>query len=598
MVRIIDKSSFVKKEKQMKILLVAINAKYVHSNLAIYNLKAYAEERNNAADVHIALAEYTINQQLDEIIKSIYLEKPDFIAFSCYIWNIEYVKVVIREIAKILPKSVLWVGGPEVSYCAEQFLEKYVQVHGVMIGEGEETFAELVQVYENTDNLEESIEGLQNVKGIVYRKDDNIIVNEFRPIMDLSKVPFVYNNIEAFQNKIIYYESSRGCPFSCSYCLSSVDKNLRFRNTELVKKELGIFLKHQVKQVKFVDRTFNCNHKHAMEIWSYIQEHDNGITNFHFEVAADLINEKEIELLRGMRKGLVQLEIGVQSTYMDTIREIKRVMEFPQVCEVVETIQAGENIHQHLDLIAGLPYETIDIFAQSFNDVYALKPEQLQLGFLKVLKGSYMHSQVKAYGLVYQSVPPYEILCNKWISYDEILILKGIEEMVEVYYNSGQFNYTIRELEKLYENGFEMYKAISEYYDYHCLRDGKHTRIARYEILYRFIEAEIVRLGIQGMDIFYDSLMKDLYLRENIKTRPSFAKVYEVDKTLVRTFFEHEEENRQYLKGYEQYDKRQMGKMTHVEYLNQQHVLFDYKNRSPLTHEANIYILEKLIETN
>ena len=579
----------------MRILLVAINAKYVHSNLAIYNLKAYAEERSNIVDAHIELAEYTINQQLDEIIRNIYLKKPDFIAFSCYIWNIEYVKAVITEVAKVLPTSTIWVGGPEVSYCATEFLQDYPQVTGVMVGEGEETFAELVQQYTAITSKVDDTDALEKVAGIIYRKDDIIIKNPLRRIMDLSKVPFVYHNVEAFKNKIIYYESSRGCPFSCSYCLSSVDKNLRFRNTNLVKEELSIFLKHKVKQVKFVDRTFNCNHKHAMEIWRYIHEHDNGITNFHFEVAADLMNNDEIQLLRSMRKGLVQLEIGVQSTYMNTIREIKRVMEFPQVCEVVEAIQSGENIHQHLDLIAGLPHETIAIFKQSFNDVYELKPEQLQLGFLKVLKGSYMYEQADAYGLVYQSIPPYEILCNKWISYDDVLVLKGIEEMVEVYYNSGQFTYTMRTLETIYDNGYEMYQALSNYYNYKKLRDGKHTRIARYEIMYAFIVEELERRNIEGIEQFYNCLMKDLYLRENIKTRPSFAKEYKVDKNLVRTFLEHEEETRQYLTGYEQYDKRQMSKMTHVEYLNNQHVLFDYKNRNPLTYEASTYVLEELM---
>lgn len=356
---------------------------------------------------------------------------------------------------------------------------------------------------------------------------------------------------------------------------------------EVVKLELAKFLKHRVKQVKFVDRTFNCNHKHSMEIWNYIHEHDNGITNFHFEIAADLITQEEMELISHMRKGLIQLEIGVQSTYQETIHEIKRVMDFDQVSEVVRKVQASDNIHQHLDLIAGLPYETYEIFQQSFNEVFHLYPEQLQLGFLKVLKGSYMYMQKEAYGLVYQSNPPYEILYNNWLTYEEVLRLKGVEDMVEVYYNSGQFTNTMRVLERAFGTPFEMFEKMSAYYDAQKLRTGKHTRVARYEILYRFI---------QTMDLeesmYYDALMRDLYLRENAKVRPSFAKPYEVDKVFVRQFYEQEEKERKILAGYEGFDKRQMSKMTHVEVLQGVHVLFDYRNRNPLTHEATTWTLE------
>ncbi len=576
----------------MRILLTAINAKYIHSNLAIYNLKAYAKEYGNyAKQAEIELAEYTINQQKDEILKDIYRKVPDMIAFSCYIWNIEYVKEIINELHKLYPHLPIWVGGPEVSYCAEQILEEMHELTGVMIGEGEETFTELVEYYESP-NVEQ---GLDSIHGIAYRKADGTIAKTaFRPILDLTKVPFVYDDIEAFEHKIIYYESSRGCPFSCSYCLSSIDKKLRFRDTEVVKLELGKFLNHKVKQVKFVDRTFNCNHQHSMAIWNYIHEHDNGVTNFHFEIAADLISAEEIELISRMRKGLIQLEIGVQSTHLDTIHEIKRVMDFTQVAQVVEQIQVAGNIHQHLDLIAGLPYENYDIFKKSFDQVYGLHPEQLQLGFLKVLKGSYMYQNREAYGLVYQSKPPYEILYNNWLSYDEVLQLKGIEDMVEVYYNSGQFVTTMQLLETAFTSAFEMYEKMSDFYDSKGYRVGKHTRVARYEILYQFIE----QLKLSNMEEYYDALMHDLYLRENAKVRPKFARTYEVDKEFVRRFFENEEEKRLVLKGYEGYDKRQMSKMTHVEFLNGTHVLFDYRNRSPLTHEAATFILEASFHKN
>ncbi len=578
----------------MKILLVAINAKYIHSNLAIYNLRAYAERYGKYQSGHedemfketrteIQLGEYTINQQVDDIISDIYRKKPDVLAVSCYIWNIQYVKEVIGEMRKLYPHMPIWVGGPEVSYCAEQMLKTCDGITGVMVGEGEETFSELVEYYTyRTTNL-------YDVKGIVYRKEDGTIIeNPARPVLDLTKVPFVYNEIHEFVNKIIYYESSRGCPFSCSYCLSSIDKRLRFRDVELVKQELGKFLAHKVRQVKFVDRTFNCNHKHAMEIWKYIKEHDNGVTNFHFEIAADLISKEEIELIGTMRKGLIQLEIGVQSTYLETIHEIKRVMDFKQVSKVVGEIKKAGNIHQHLDLIAGLPYETLDVFRKSFDDVYALHPEQLQLGFLKVLKGSYMYSQKDKYGLVYHETPPYEVLYNEWLSYAEVLKLKGVEEMVEVYYNSGQFVNTMKVLEEAYDSAYDMYEDLSEYYEEKHLRDGKHTRVARYEIFYAFVkEKDRNRLGE-----YYDALMMDLYLRENAKSRPAFASTYEVDKQLVRRFFEKEERERKILLGYEGFDRRQMSKMTHVEVLGGKHILFDYKNRNPLTNDAMTYFIQ------
>ena len=386
-------------------ILTAINAKYIHSNLAVYCLRAYAKPYIDEVEI----AEYTINQQVDDILMSLYQKHPDILCFSCYIWNIEYTERVIREIHKLLPEVPIWLGGPEVSYDAREVLRRLPQVTGVMKGEGEVTFLEVLDYYHGKRD------DLRKIPGLTYRDKDKIIETPWRPVMDLSKVPFVYEHIEDFEHKIIYYESSRGCPFSCSYCLSSIDKCLRFRDLSLVKKELQFFLDHKVPQVKFVDRTFNCRHDHAMEIWRYIKEHDNGITNFHFEVAADILKDDEIELILDMRPGLIQLEIGVQSTNLDTITEIHRKMDFKKVADIVTKINAGHNIHQHLDLIAGLPYEDLESFKQSFQDVYEVRPEQLQLGFLKVLKGSYMEKQKDNYGLVYKDTPPYEVLYTKWL---------------------------------------------------------------------------------------------------------------------------------------------------------------------------------------
>ncbi|MEG0720541.1 MAG: B12-binding domain-containing radical SAM protein [Lachnospiraceae bacterium] len=568
----------------MKVVLTAINAKYIHSNLAVYSLKAYAH--SFCEDIQIV--EYTINQQIDDILMDLYKKQPDVLCFSCYIWNLNYIEEIVRECGKIFPGIPIWLGGPEVSYDATDVLVRLPEVTGVIRGEGEETFRELVSCYEEKKSIKE-------IRGITYRSaQSGIVENEGRSVMDLSKVPFVYNHLELFQNKIIYYETSRGCPFSCSYCLSSIDKCLRFRDMKLVKEELGFFIEKEIPQVKFVDRTFNCNHERAMEIWSYIVKKDKGITNFHFEVAADLLNEEEIRFIEQMRPGLIQLEIGVQSTNERTIKEIRRTMDFKEVARIVKRINQAHNVHQHLDLIAGLPYEGLESFQESFNQVYALEPEQLQLGFLKVLKGSYMEQEKTAYGLVYKSRPPYEVLYTNWMSYGEILKLKVIEEMVEIYYNSGQFRHTLKELVKEFQTPYEFFEQLGNYYDSQELNLVSHSRISRYEILYRFIGEK--RKGTK--ESFYRELLTyDVYLRENVKNRPEFAGESQVDKEIVREFYEREAKEHRYLQGYDQYDMRQLRKMTHMEKFTYQgreeYLLFDYQNRNPLNHEATVYHIRK-----
>lgn len=572
----------------MNIVLTAINAKYIHSNLAVYSLRAYAKAYKD----EIMIAEYTINQQTDDILTDLYKKKPDVLCFSCYIWNLNYVEELVREIKKIFPQLPIWLGGPEVSYDAKDVLQRLPEVTGVMFGEGEATFLELTEFYHGEKS------SLAEIEGIAYRTENGeICENAWRKTIDLSTVPFVYHDMADFKNKIIYYESSRGCPFSCSYCLSSVDKCLRFRDLELVKKELQFFIDEEVPQVKFVDRTFNCNHKHAMEIWRYLVEHDKGITNFHFEVAADLLNEEELQLIETMRPGLIQLEIGVQSTNEKTIREIKRTMKFSEVARIVNRINQRGNVHQHLDLIAGLPYEGFESFKKSFDDVYRLHPEQLQLGFLKVLKGSYMEEMKESYGLVYKSRPPYEVLYTNWLSYEEVLTLKMVEEMVEVYYNSGQFTYTLHRLEQEFDSPFELYLALGKYYENHELHLMSHARITRYEILLDFIRS----LEKLDEDLYKELLTFDLYLRENVKNRPDFAGEYQVEKQELNDFYETEVQEHQYLNGYEGYDKRQLRKMTHMERFHfdvmgdcetgEFLVLFDYQNRSRLTHQASTFVI-------
>ena len=554
----------------MKILLVACNAKYIHSNLAVYDLQAYASDY---AD-HIVLKEYTINQQKDDIMRDIYLEHPDVVCVSCYIWNLSFVKELMADLIKILPGADFWAGGPEVSYDAEKFLAENSEFKGVMVGEGEETFKELAGYY-----VEKKPQNLKDMTGICYRDGDQIIHNGWRQIMDLSSIPFIYKDLSEFKNRIIYYESSRGCPFSCSYCLSSIDKKLRFRDTETVKKELQFFIDNKVPQVKFVDRTFNCKHDHAMAIWKYINEHDNGVTNFHFEISADLLREEELQEMSTMRPGLIQLEIGVQSTNPDTIKAIHRTMDFEKLKEIVDRIHSFGNIHQHLDLIAGLPYEDYDSFRHSFNDVYALKPQQLQLGFLKVLKGSHMMEMCREYGIVYKTQEPYEVLSTKWLDYDHVLKLKTVENMVEVYYNSGQFQNTLEYLENFFPDAFSIYERLGSFYMEKGYGDVSHTRMRRYEILLEFLE-DVPEIS---MDQVKDQMVYDLYLRENLKSRPGFARDQKPFERQIWDFRKREK----------------VAKNAHVEvFADRKVLLFDYAERDPLTNNAHVTDVTKDVFEN
>ena len=547
----------------MKILLAACNAKYIHSNLAVYNLKSCSGKYSP----NVVIKEYTINQIRDDILKDIYLEQPDVICFSCYIWNISFVKELVPDLKKILPHVDFWAGGPEVSYDAVEFLKKNPAFFGVMVGEGEETFHELAGYY-----IERKPENLKEIRGVAFHdetKVPDIVHTGWRELMDLSKVPFAYSNLTEFKNRIIYYESSRGCPFSCSYCLSSIDKKLRFRDIELVKNELQFFIDNKVPQVKFVDRTFNCKHDHAMAIWRYITEHDNGITNFHFEISADLLREEELALMKTMRPGLIQLEIGVQSTNPQTIKAIRRTMDFEKLKGIVEQIHGFGNIHQHLDLIAGLPYEGYDSFHKSFCDVYALRPEQFQLGFLKVLKGSHMMEMTGEYQILYKDREPYEVLSTAWLTYGEILRLKMVESMVEVYYNSGQFKHTLVFLEQYFEDPFRMYEALVRIYEKKGYSEISHSRMRRYEILMEFAgeQKEI------PLEVLSDVMLLDLYLRENLKSRPSFASDQKPYERMIWDYRKAEK----------------IPKTAHIEvFRDGKKILFDYTDRDPLTNNARL----------
>lgn len=593
----------------MKFLLVAVNAKYIHSNPAVYSLKRFAGEYTDAVEI----AEYTINNRMEDILEDIYRRKPDAIGFSCYIWNIGMVEKLMGELHKLLPQLPVFLGGPEVTYDADKLLRKYPYLTGIFIGEGEATFAQVVKYY-----VKKNPESLEDIPGLMLRSG---MTPERKPL-NLTDVPFLYDDMAPFTNRIIYYETQRGCPFRCSYCLSSIDKTVRFRDIEVVKKELAFFLEKKVKQVKFVDRTFNCNHDHAMAVWQYLYEHDNGVTNFHFEIAGDILREDEIALVAKMRPGLVQFEIGVQSTNTDTLREIRRVMDIGKLKQVVSALKAAHNVHIHLDLIAGLPYEDYDSFARSFDDVYAMEPEQLQLGFLKVLKGSYMAEMAESYGLVYTDYAPYEVLYTNWLSFTEICRLKRIEEMVEIYYNSGQFAHSLPVMiadfgsrmaagqQALAEEqhgcavsgqgAFAFYEALADFYEEQVFFVETPSRIYRYQALLSFAKT----IHPEHEELYKELLLFDLYVRENLKSRPDFAPDLHDLQSVIHAFYKKEESERRYLPHLSEIPAPQLSRMTHLEPFSysvwatdvsevkklqeQIFLLFDYDHRDPLTREAKV----------
>ena len=593
----------------MKFLLTAINAKFIHSNPAIYSLRACVGEK---LQPHVELAEFTINESLESILEGIWKRQPEVIGFSCYIWNWKLIREILTELPKILPDTEIWLGGPEVTYDGPGLLAELPQVTGIMAGEGEVTFREVLEQYlreadadrrSEADNEDRQAAGRAAAERSVAERFGQIpglcLASGYtapRDLTDLTTLPFLYEDMEPFTNRIIYYETSRGCPYRCSYCLSSIDKKVRLRDISVVKRELQFFLDQNVKQVKFIDRTFNCDHKHAMEIWQYIYEHDNGVTNFHFEISADILREEEIALLNRFRPGLAQLEIGVQSTNPETIRAIHRVMDVDRLEKIVAAIHRGQNIHQHLDLIAGLPYEDYTSFGRSFDRVYGMQPEQLQLGFLKVLKGSDMHENAEKYGIHYLEQPPYEVLYTNWISYGEIRRLKRIEEMVELYYNSGQFTHTLPVLEKAFSGPFALYEALADYYQEQGYFTNSPARAYRYQILLEFAALK----DPDNREIYRELLTYDMYLRENLKSRPGFAaEITEEEKQDIRRFYQTEEQERRYLPAYGEYDWKQLSRMTHMElfrYPEPHYLLFDYQERNPLNYEAKVQVIKKPVQ--
>jgi len=611
----------------MKVVLVAINAKYIHTNLAIRNLADYVKfhwQKEDGPCPEMVLREFTINQSFDEMLAALYHEAADVLAFSCYLWNISFVERLLAEYPKITPwmsKPLQFLlGGPEVSFHVDSLLERYRDLlpHDaasqvtILPSEGEERLLRYLRGHLRKER--DAARGFGNLKFDFPTKVTHDVQEQFISLDDL---PFPYLDLNALEHQILYYESSRGCPFGCSYCLSSLDRHLRFRSLSLVLEDLQCFLNANVQQVKFVDRTFNADRGRAREIWSFLTAHDNGHTNFHFEIAADLLEEADLKLFANMRPGLIQLEIGVQSTCERTLEEIDRPGSFAKLADVVGRILALGNIHIHLDLIAGLPYEDAQRFRQSFDDVYGLQPAQLQLGFLKVLRGSIMEAQAARYNLVYQNQAPYEILSNRWLSYGELLALKELESLLEVYYNSGQFAHSLRLLEQYFDGPYAMYEAFAYYYREHSFFGRALSRGSRYEALYEFAlqviaqhpefsssitsnqqaNARTKAIFPQPGDLekqFREALILDFYLRENAKNRPSFAGEETLSKAEMAAFYDAEATTPHYLLGYEGFDKRALRKMTHMERLGDKVYVFDYRHRDAISQSARLIALERL----
>lgn len=593
--------------KDRNVLLTAINAKYIHSNLAVYSLKANAGPYAG----RVGIAEYTINHRREEILQGIYDHSPAVVGFSCYIWNIGYVLDVAADLRSILPDTVIVLGGPEVSYDAPSVLQQNPFVDIVMVGEGEETFREFLECYFDQGG---GMEQYSRIPGLCLREGKSrregaaggVYCTAPRQALSMDQLVFPYTDVKELENRILYYETMRGCPFSCSYCLSSIEKGVRRRSLPLVFEELQFFLTNRVKQVKFVDRTFNCHHEHAYRIWQYIGEHDNGTTNFHFEIAGDLLREEDFELFRTFRPGLIQFEIGVQSTNPGTIQAIRRQMDIQKLEDNLSMVRGNHNIHQHLDLIAGLPHEDLASFCQSFRDVYAMEPDQLQLGFLKILKGSYMQEMAEEYGIRYGNCPPYEVLSTRWMSYDDIRILKRVEEMVEIYYNSFQFQATMKLLELCHSDAFSMFESLGKYYEREGGFGRKHSRVARYEWLWQYSREYFAEREEQ----FRQTLTFDLYLREYVKSPPAFVRKRENEYVrFVRAFLDRETESPEILVGYEGYAAKQLFHMVYVDEFTLDlkglfeekqvrqtapfSLVFDYKHRNPLNHSAKVTVLRR-----
>lgn len=479
----------------MKTLLVSLDSKFIHSNLALRYIKNYC-----ADSFDIEIKEFTINQKIEYITDEIISAKADLICFSCYIWNIEYINEIVYILKTANPNIKILFGGPEVSYEIKDTMQNNSLIDFIIFGEGEISFKEFLTVINEGEDL-------SKVKSLAYRNGNEIVINQSRGInYNLDDLVFPYENDAKYYDKIIYYESSRGCPFRCAFCMSSIDKSVRTFSLERVKRDLSILLNSNARQIKFVDRTFNADYKRAMKIMQFITENNKNNMSIHFEITADIINDEFLDFLKHMPVNMFQFEIGVQSVNEQTLCEINRKTDIDRLVYVVNKIKENKNIHMHLDLIAGLPYEDYDTFKISFNKIHNLYADKLQLGFLKVLKGTKIYETLKEHDIKYSRKAPYEIIKNKYISYEKILKLKNIEELVDRYYNEKYFYNTIIYLVKNYYNNipFNFYEEFSQYWKSNNLYMAMHNRKKLYEIIYNFAINKLILTKE-----FMDNLMYD-----------------------------------------------------------------------------------------
>lgn len=498
-------------------------------------LKAFTKDLDFQGDIK----EFSINDRVENILEGIIEEKPDVVAFSCYIWNMEFVNRLAELIKLVDPKIEILYGGPEVSYEGKEFLENHKGEY-VIVGEGEKTFREFV-LYKLGEGK------IEDIKGLNYKRNGKVFENPKRPEMDMNELVFPYTYEEDINNKIVYYEASRGCPFKCKYCLSSVMHGVRFLDVERVKKELKYFMERGLKLVKFVDRTFNCNREYTVELLKYLSEQDTE-TRFHFEVAADLLTEEQIEILNNAPKGRFQLEVGVQTTNNEVLHNINRYITYENIKEKVLKVAAGKNVMQHLDLIAGLPGEDLESFKKSFNDVHAIRPDEIQLGFLKLLKGSSMREEAEKWGIVYSPYAPYEIIRSKDISYEELLLLKKVEAMVDKYYNSCKFNNVIKFFLNIYEKPFDFYYDLAMFFEEKGNFKRSIGNVEYYKILLDFY---LEKIGGEDEGLFKEVLKFDYLCFNKKRWLPDF---------LLRTITKEDEQSIK-----DSFDRQMPFKKAHIE---------------------------------
>lgn len=582
----------------LKILLSTLNAKFIHSSLALRYLKSWCKEYLNNEGLEIHIEEFTINDHPEKILGEIYRNSPDILAFSCYIWNFPKILEIAGNFKKIMPETVIIMGGPEVSFDPEEVMRGSPFIDYIISGEGERSFERLLR------NLIGEQQDICDIPGLTHRIGNEIITNPgFGIVQNLDEIPSPYTgDLKYFKDRIVYFETSRGCPFNCQYCLSSTLKGVRFFSMSRVKADLLTLIRAGVKQVKFVDRTFNCDRERAVEIWKFLLDNGRGI-NFHFEICADLLDEDMIRFLNGVPVGLFQFEIGVQSTNRRTNEIISRRMDFDRVACAVKRISSYKNIHQHLDLIAGLPEEDYNTFKKSFNNVYELKPERLQLGFLKLLKGSELRKRAGEFGYIFTENPPYEVLCNRVMKYEDILKLKMIEDLVEKYPNTHRFDITLDYIiESYFNTPFDFYESFACYWEENKLYRVSHSNEALYRILYDFCKYR----GIRNPDLIKDLLKFDYMLCQCYPKIPGWFNQYPIEDFRDRCFeFLGNDRNiESYLPHYKGLSPKEIIKRVNFEifgyditgYEKQKRisrgitvVLFDYFDRGKIIKRADYY---------